>query len=248
MSHLSLSTTAKTPITLGAVHALLTQWRQTHSVKARIPYILILEIASLIGYVPIRDIKQTLGISHEQLSYFESVYRASCITRVSPPLNQQSTLSVGTCAESVPITPYVDVPHVDAESSQISHNPRFIKASYAPDSFSADQTKLTPSPPVSLEFQPPLTTEHVTTPLLPDEQNVTPQDTLQEASHPLSAVMPAQPVLSSIHAHTPPHTSDDAKDPVRIPITLANQSGITFTATLSEHTALMFMHTFSQRS
>lgn len=72
-----LSNTSETPITLGAVHSLLTEWRQTHPAKTRIPYLLILEIASLIGRYPDSLIRQTLKVSTKQLETFEAVYKTT---------------------------------------------------------------------------------------------------------------------------------------------------------------------------
>ena len=260
----SLSSTTEAPITLGAVHALLTQWRQTHSAKARIPYVLIIEIASLIGHIPIRAIKQTLGISHEQLSYFESVYHASYNIHASP--NQRSLLSISACAESPvdkaqPCLPlHANVFDADAANSQLFHdhpghipavtdidslndhvgnasavNPHFIKATYAPDAFStcapdrATPTTTLSSPhesqPVSIVSE----SEHASS------QNVTPQHLTEteEMLHP----MPSPESLLS-----PP-----SNDHALTPITLVNEHGITFTATLSERQTLFFMQTFVQR-
>ena len=258
------STITETPITLGAVHALLTQWRQTHSVKARIPYVLIIEIASLIGHVPIRYIKQTLGISHEQLSYFESVYRASCNTLASPPVNQHAALSVGACAESsvdkTPscLPPHAGVSQADAANSQLFHthpghipavtdadslndhvgnssavNPHFIKATYASDAFSAYvPDRATPTAALSSPHKPQpvsIVSEH------DSSQNVTPQHLKEtpQMLHPMPSPEPLLPPPSDEHARTP--------------ITLVNQHGITFTATLSERQILFFMQTFIQR-
>ena len=259
------STTTEAPITLGAVHALLTQWRQTHSAKARIPYVLIIEIASLIGHVPIDHIEQTLGISHKQLSYFEFVYRASCRTQAFPAVNQRAPLSVSACAESPVdktqscLSPHAGILHTDAANSQLVHdhpghipavtdtdslndchvghasavNPHFIKATYAPDAFSTcAPDRATPTTALSSPHEPQpvsIVSEHVSS------QNVTPQHLTEtpEMLHPIPSPEPFLPPPSDDHARTP--------------ITLVNQHGITFTATLSERQTLFFMQTFIQR-
>ena len=240
------SNTAESPITLGAVHALLTQWRsQIQTTKARIPYALIMEIGSLINRYPSTLLKKTLGISHTQLYYFESVYIAAHRTTNIPSFTLSSSH-------------VEDMPPSCTNNTVLSHDLTILPG--------VDTLQMrTPLTPADEGLHAQNMDVSCTTASTPCPQQET-KPRFIKATYPVDAFSECvvTPTLSSYESiestHTPEHASSSTPPPAPhmhparphedapIVVELCNQQGTTFRVNLNERQTLLFMQTFVKSS